>query len=62
MKQSRPQKSSERSSKSAKAMRRAIAKSNLAKEPPTVGKPVIVEPAEAERARSAGRKRGKRLR
>jgi hypothetical protein len=58
MTQSRSQKPFSRSSKGAKAVRRAIAKSNLAKEPPTVGKPVIDDPVEALGSRPVARKRG----
>jgi hypothetical protein len=42
--------------KAARALQRAIRKDNPAKEPPTVGKPVIVDPAEP----SVGSIRGKR--
>jgi hypothetical protein len=38
-----------RSSKSAKAVRRAIARSHPLQEPPTVGRPVIIDPAEPRR-------------
>ena len=34
------------SAKSAKAVQRAIRKDNPAKEPPNVGKPVIIDPAD----------------
>jgi hypothetical protein len=34
-----------RTAKAAKAVQRAIRKDNPAKEPPTVGKPVIIDPA-----------------
>ena len=36
--------SEKRAAKAAKAVQRAIRKDNPAKEPPTVGKPVIIEP------------------
>ena len=42
-KSKRPQ-SDKRATKSAKAVQRAIRKDNPAKEPPTVGKPVIIDP------------------
>jgi hypothetical protein len=35
--------------KAAKAVQRAIKKDNPAKEPPTVGKPVIIDPADDAR-------------
>jgi len=41
-------------------MQRAIAKSNPTKEPPTVGKPVIVDPAESIRSRPGGSKSGRK--
>jgi hypothetical protein len=59
MKQTRSQKRSSRSTKGAKALQRAIAKSNPTKEPPTVGKPVIVDPAEP-RSRPEGSKTGRK--
>ena len=46
-------------SKSAKAVRRAIAKSNPTKEPPTVGKPVIIDPVKPNPAGSKPRERRK---
>jgi hypothetical protein len=58
MKQARSQKRSNRSTKGAKAVQRAIVKSNPTKEPPTVGKPVIVDPAEPARSRPKGSKSG----
>jgi len=48
-----------RPSKSAKAVRRAIAKSNPTKEPPTVGKPVIIDPVKPNPAGSKPRERRK---
>jgi len=45
-----------RPSKGAKALRRAIAKSNPTKEPPTVGKPVIIDPVAPARPNPAGSK------
>lgn len=47
------------SSQSAKAVRRAIAKANPTKEPPTVGKPVIIDPARPNPAGSTARQRRK---
>jgi len=44
----------------AKAVRRAIAKSDLTKEPPTVGKPVIIDPVAPAKAKLAGAKSRKR--
>jgi hypothetical protein len=44
------------SSTGAKAVRRAIAKSNPTKEPPTVGKPVIIDPVAPARPTAADRK------
>jgi hypothetical protein len=35
--------------KAAKALQRAIKKDNPAKEPPTVGKPVIIDPSDEPR-------------
>ena len=46
-----------RLSKSAKAVRRAITRSNPLRDPPTVGKPVISDPAEPRRSSP---ERGKR--
>jgi hypothetical protein len=40
----------------AKAIRRAIAKSDPTKEPPTVGKPVIIDPVAPAKAKLAGAK------
>ena len=37
----------------AKAVRRAIAKSDLTKEPPTVGKPVIIDPVAPAKSKLA---------
>jgi hypothetical protein len=49
------------SSKGAEAIRRAIAKSDPTKEPPTVGKPVIIDPvAPAEPHSAGGRPRQRR--
>ena len=45
-----------RSSTGAKAVRRAIAKSNPTKEPPTVGKPVIIDPVAPAKPTPADRK------
>jgi hypothetical protein len=45
-----------RPSKSARAVRRAIAKSNPTKEPPTVGKPVIIDPVAPAKPNPAGSK------
>mgnify|MGYP003694533707 CR=1 FL=1 len=45
-----------RSSTGAKAVRRAIARSNPTKEPPTVGKPVIIDPVARARPTPADRK------
>ena len=42
-KSTRPQ-PDKRAAKAAKAVQRAIRKDNPAKEPPTVGKPVIIDP------------------
>ena len=39
-----PSQSDRRAAKTAKAVQRAIKKDNPAKEPPTVGKPVIIDP------------------
>ena len=47
------------SSQGAKAVRRAIAKANPTREPPTVGKPVIIDPAKPNRAVSTARQRRK---
>ena len=52
------------SNKAARALQRAISKDNLAKEPPIVGKPVIVDPPEAalssrRKTREARRNDGK---
>jgi hypothetical protein len=41
----RPSRSDPSTLKSARAVQRAIRRDNPAKEPPTVGKPVIVDPA-----------------
>jgi hypothetical protein len=38
----------------AKAVRRAIAKSDPTKEPPTVGKPVIIDPVAPAKSKVAG--------
>ena len=46
------------SKSSAKAVRRAIARSNPLRDPPTVGKPVISDPAEPGRASAERGKRG----
>src|SRR5262245_25264584 len=56
MKQSR----SSRATKAEKAVQRAIAKSKPTKEPPTVGKPVIVDPAEPRRSVPARSKRSRK--
>ena len=40
-----------------KAIRRAIRKTDLTHEPPTVGKPVIIDPAEEKAATRAGKKK-----
>lgn len=42
------QPSDKKAAKAAKAVQRAIKKDNPAKEPPTVGKPVIIDPADAK--------------
>ena len=44
---------SARTAKAAKAVQRAIRKDNPANEPPTVGKPVIVDPADQTRTSKA---------
>jgi hypothetical protein len=62
-KPSRPQDpSARRSAKSAQAIRRAIQRTNPVKEPPTVGKPVIIDPAEPIEPTSAAKskRRGQR--
>jgi hypothetical protein len=46
MPKSTPSPSDKRATRAAKAVQRAIEKDNPAKEPPTVGKPVIIDPPE----------------
>ena len=48
------------SSKRAEAIRRAIAKSDPSKEPPTVGKPVIIDPVAPAKPNLAGGRPGQR--
>jgi hypothetical protein len=46
MPKSTPSPSDKRATRAARAVQRAIGKDNPAKEPPTVGKPVIIDPPE----------------
>ena len=55
----RTRKPPRQSSKGAEAIRRAIAKSDPSKEPPTVGKPVIIDPVAPAKPNSAGDTRRK---
>jgi hypothetical protein len=55
----KPTQPDKQAAKAAKAVRRAIRKDNPAKEPPTVGKPVIIDPTDqaARPAKEPGRKK-----
>jgi hypothetical protein len=52
----KPEQKPRGSSKGARAVRRAISKSNPTKEPPTVGKPVIIDPVAPAKPNPAGSK------
>jgi hypothetical protein len=51
----RTKQTTRRSGSEARSVRRAIAKSDPTKEPPTVGKPVIIDPVQPHRRKPGAR-------